>query len=170
MGLILFNIESERSPCTNLFTPRSSYTSVKELWKRSFNLTIAVCVRHGHSERLKLRRGPTGSCDDLMKITALRTRRPSSIFHSISCARDEMFVGQRAGWESEHACRQSHQNGERNQTWHQTLQLADPFLPVTVWKALLLKTLIKICLFYHSKWHLTRLVIFQLTAKTFLWP
>lgn len=32
------------------------------------------------------------------------------------------------------------------------------------------KTLIKICLLSHSKWHLTRLVIFQLTAKTFSLP
>lgn len=31
------------------------------------------------------------------------------------------------------------------------------------------KILIKICLLSHPKWHLTTLVIFQLTAITFLW-
>lgn len=62
-----------------------------------------------------MRGGPTGSrSKDFMKITALRTRRPFSSF-SFECVCDKVCVCDIEGaeQESEHASRQSHQNGER---------------------------------------------------------
>lgn len=73
---------------------------------------------------MKLRGGLTGSrSKDFMKITALRTPRPFSSF-SFECVCDKVCVcvcdiereTRRAERESEHASRQSHQNGERDQT------------------------------------------------------
>lgn len=57
---------------------------------------------------------------------------------------------------------------ERNQTWHQTLQLADPISPQShSLKRPAFKTEIKICSLSYAKWHLTRLAIFRLTIMPF---